>query len=162
MRNIWVLAVVGASLVAGACGGNGNPADGAGSAEQTAAEVRTLLEITADDFSFDVADSVPAGHVDVRLENVGKQPHHAVVYRLSDGLSYDEFKTAVLKDQSQFPALAEKVGGVDAGVLSGSSSIERSGDPWERGIYAVACFIRDVKTAKNHYQLGMMTDFTVR
>lgn len=162
MRKIGGIAMVllVASL-AGACGGNGNPAAENGSDGGDAAEETFLLEIVADDFSFDVTDTVPAGLVDVRLENVGKQPHHALIYRINDGTSYDEFEKAVMKDDSQFPALAERMGGVDAGLTSGVSDVQKSSEPYEPGTYVVVCFVRDTKTSKNHYQLGMMNDFTV-
>lgn len=162
MRKLGGIAVVLLlSLLAGACGDGGNLATEAGSSGDDASEERFLLEIVADEFSFDMAESVPAGHVDVRLENVGKQPHHALIYRLNDGVAYDEFSDAVMKDDSQFPALAEKVGGVDKGVLSGQSPIDKANEPWEAGSYVVVCFIRDTKTAKSHYELGMMSELTV-
>lgn len=157
---IWIVLVL--SLLAGACGGNGTAATGNGSEVGDAPEERYLLEIVADEFSFDLADSAPAGTVDVRLENVGKQPHHALIFRINDGVTYAAFKKAVLKDDSRFPALAERFGGIDKGVLSGVGEIDRSTEPYEPGIYAAVCFIRDTKTGKSHYELGMLTPFTVK
>lgn len=161
MKKIYGVAVIALSVLAAACGGNGDVATETGADDQDAAQEAFLLEIVADDFSFDLADSVPAGPVDVRLENVGKQPHHALIYKIQDGTTYEEFEKAVLKDDSQFPALAERVGGMTTGLTAGTSEIASSDDPYAPGTYAVVCFVRDTKTSKNHYELGMMSELTV-
>ncbi len=161
MRKIGGIAVVLLSLLAGACGGNGNAATENGADGESASEDRFLLEIVADEFSFDLVDTVPVGYVDARLENVGKQPHHALIFKLNEGTTYAEFEEAVLKDDSKFPVLAERWGGVDRGITAGTGEIEKITQPYEAGTYAVVCFIRDIKTSKNHYELGMMSEFTV-
>ena len=119
------------------------------------------LEVLADDFSFALEDRVPAGLVEMRLENTGAEPHQALVYRLNEGVAYKDYLEAVLEDDSQFPALSTRVGGVNYGISAGDSETHAETDPYEPGTYALVCFIKETESGKNHYELGMISPFTV-
>lgn len=120
-----------------------------------------LLEVTADDFSYDLMDTIPAGPLEIRLENAGSEPHQALIYKLNDGVDYPEYLKSVLKDDSQFPALSVRVGGVNYGVPAGQADTYEEPDPYEPGTYALVCFIKDSESGKNHYELGMIAPLTV-
>lgn len=120
-----------------------------------------LLEITGDDFSFELPETVPAGPLEIRLENVGKEPHQALVYKLNDGVEYEEYLKSVLEDDSNLPALSRRVGGVNYGISPGVTETQVQSDPYEPGTYAVVCFIKETASGKNHYELGMIARFTV-
>lgn len=120
-----------------------------------------LLEVIADDFSFELADTVPAGPLEIQLKNAGIEPHQALIYRLNDGVEYEEYLKSVLDDDSHFPALSARVGGVNYGISPGEVEAHEESDPYEPGTYAVVCFIRETESGKNHYELGMIAPFTV-
>lgn len=153
--------VVALVLAATACGG----ADG--SSTQTAATEEaelTRLEIESFDFGYEISpDPVPAGEVETVLTNVGKQPHQVLLYRLNDGVDFDEFKEQVMEDDSVLPQLAE--GGTDGMRKAlGTGDTESSrGDHLVPGTYAAICWVRDQsgQTTKNHAELGMITRFDV-
>lgn len=149
----WIL-VVPLGLAIG-CGGSPE--------EPAAVEQRPAgVEIVAGDFSFEVdTESIPAGEVATTLVNRGKEPHQAGFYRLNDGVQYEEFVTEILKDDSQIPQLAEGGGaGVMRPIYPGET-YTRPGDDLVPGTYALLCSIRDPKTGKNHYELGMVSRIEV-
>lgn len=153
--------VVGLALVATACGG----ADGSSTPTASVEEGQvTRVEIEAFDFAFKVSpDPVPAGEIETVLTNEGKQPHQAMLYRVNDGVEFDDFKEQVMEDQTVLPQLAEGgKGGVTDAVGDGDSK-SAAGDELTPGTYAVICWIRDqsAKTSKNHAELGMITRFEV-
>lgn len=126
-----------------------------------AAEEPFLLEVIGDDFSFELAETVPAGPLEIQLENAGKEPHQALVYKLNDGVDYEEYLKSVLEDDSNFPALSRRVGGVNYGISPGVVETQAQSDPYEPGTYAMVCFIKETASGKNHYELGMISAFTV-
>ena len=145
-------------LLLSACGGS---APDEASDGRDAVSDPFLLEIVGDDFLFELPDTVPAGRLEIRLENTGTEPHQALIYRLNEGVEYQEYLKSVLKDDGGFPALSVRVGGVNYGVPSGEVELFEESDPYESGNYAVVCFIKETESGKNHYELGMISPFTV-
>lgn len=148
-------------LIAGllsACGGAATEAENGPSA----AVDGFLLEVVADDFAFELTDSVPAGPLEVQLTNEGVEPHQALVYKLNDGVTYEEYLKSVLGDDSNFPALSTRVGGVNYGISPGKVEVHEETDPYEPGTYAMVCFIKETESGMNHYELGMIAPFTVK
>jgi len=152
-----VLGMVFMAAALASCGGSaaGGSADGPDDAQSF------TIEIVADDFSFAVPEVVPAGQVEISLENTGKQPHQALIYRLNNNVAYEDYVAAVLEDDANVPALSERLGGVNWGLGAGDSQIDRESKPYEPGTYAVICFIRDPDSGKSHLTLGMISRFTV-
>lgn len=153
--------VVALVVAATACGG----ADGSSTPTAATEEAQvTRVEIEAFDFAFKVSpDPVPPGEIETVLTNEGKQPHQAMLYRVNDGVDFDDFKEQVREDQTLLPQLAEGgKGGVTDAVGHGDSKTA-TGDELTPGTYAVICWIRDqtAKTSKNHAELGMITSFEV-
>lgn len=154
----WAKCLVAALIVIPACGGEPS-ADGEAAAAPTPTEVR----IVATDFAFEVSPaSIPAGVVETTLVNQGQEPHQAGYYRLNDGVTYEDFVAAVIKDDSMIPQLARGGGAGHMRGLSGGETGVRPGDELEPGNYAVMCSIRDPETGKNHYELGMIAQLTVK
>lgn len=156
---MWrALCLVAALLVIPACGGEPSTAREVDTAP-TAIEVR----IVATDFAFELSpESIPAGVVETTLVNQGQEPHQAGYYRLNDGVTYEDFVAAVIKDDSMIPQLARGGGWGHMRPLSSGDSGVRPGDELEPGNYAVMCSIRDPETGKNHYELGMIAQLTVK
>ena len=152
--------VLGMLLMAAALASCGGSAAG-GSADGTSDEQPFTIEIVADDFSFAVPEVVPAGRVEISLENIGEQPHQALIYRLNNDVAYEDYVAAVLEDDANVPALSERLGGVNWGLGTGDSQVDKESKPYEPGIYAVMCFIRDPDSGKSHLALGMISRFTV-
>ena len=140
------------------CGGSGEGGSSDGPDEGNLFTVA----IVADDFSFAVPEVVPAGQVEISLENAGEQPHQALIYRLNDGISYEDYVSEVLKDDSNVPALSERRGGVNWGLGTGEAQVDKETKPYEPGTYAVICFIRDAESGKSHLDLGMISRLTVQ
>lgn len=156
---MWQAAgLVVALIVIPACGG-GPSADGESAAAPTTSEVR----IVATDFAFEVSpQSFPAGVVETTLVNEGSEPHQAGYYRLNDNVTFGDFVAAITKDDSMIPQLAEGGRWGHMRSLSGGDTGVRPEDDLEPGNYAVMCSIRDPETGKNHYELGMITQLTVK
>lgn len=152
-----VLGMLLAAAVLASCGGSaaGDSSDG-----EEDGQLFTI-EIVSDDFSFAGPEVVPAGPVEISLENVGKQPHQALIYRLNDGTAYEEYVAAVVEDDSNVPALSERQGGVNKGLGTGESQVDKESKPYEPGTYAIICFVRDPDSGKNHLALGMISRFIV-
>lgn len=117
-----------------------------------------VVTVTADDFSFDIPDTIPAGYVTVTMENVGAEPHHAQVVKLNEGTSPDD-AIAALNENGPLGALQSGtfVGGpgtVSAGV---SASVILN---LEQGDYLLICFLRS-PDGTPHYAQGMVTSFSV-
>lgn len=150
-------ALIAALILVPACG-DGSPQAGDGPEPSTTAQVT----IVATDFAFEVSPpSVPAGAVATTLVNEGREPHQAGYYRLKEGVTFEDFVTAITKDDSMIPQLAESGGAGHMRGLSRGETGVRPGDDLEPGDYAVLCSIRDPKTGKNHYELGMTALLTV-
>lgn len=71
------------------------------------------VTITAKEYAFDVPESIGGGVVTLKLSNAGKEPHMAMLFRLNDGVTLDQFNAA-LKDQN--PGAAFALGSLASGV----------------------------------------------
>ncbi len=63
------------------------------------------VSITAVDYSFAAPDSISGGLVRVTLANNGKEEHHAQLFRLKEGVTFENFGSAA---QAAIKALPEK------------------------------------------------------
>lgn len=161
-----VLALMGMALLV-ACGGDGSGDSGPAEAEGAAqAAGSSMIEAQAVDFGyiFD-GESYPAGQIEITLTNEGDQPHQAVLYKLNDGVDVNEYKAAVMADQSKAPQLSAAVAeGIRKAIGPGETDISTSPYEADPGTYALICWLPDQtgKTSKNHAELGMIESFTVR
>jgi uncharacterized cupredoxin-like copper-binding protein len=110
------------------------------------------LTIVANEYGFQMPDSVPAGLVHITLHNAGHDIHEAVLAHFFD-TSYTAAKYAdSIHAGVDFPSNAEEVGGAALTLPGDSSGV------WLRlapGRYAVLCWKGD------HLSRGMMHDLRV-
>ena len=115
------------------------------------------LTIITTDFTFDAPDSIPAGLTRVRLQNKGREFHHAQIVRLRDGGSIQELLDTLGTDGKTVPAGTRYVGGPNVPAKDGWSEVTLTLRP---GRYALICFVAgDDHVA--HLQKGMTRLLTV-
>ena len=115
-----------------------------------------ILTVTANDYAFDVPDTVPAGLTEIRLLNKGTEMHHVWLIRLSDGKTLKDLLGAI-GPEGQLPSWARDVGGPNTPGPNGqSTAILRL----TAGRYAMLCVIPS-KDGKPHVMKGMAKEMTV-
>ena len=62
------------------------------SACQAAAKPPEVV-ITAKEYGFDLPESIGGGVVTLKLSNTGQEPHMAMLFRLNDGVTLDQFES---------------------------------------------------------------------
>ena len=124
-----------------------------------------VLQVTAKDFEFEAPRETPSGWTTVRLENAGEQDHFVYIYRLPEGVTFEQYTKEVprvfsrvwdryssgeLNQEETMQALGEQLpdyfpseitaaGGVallDAGRTA-TSTIHL-----EPGTYAMECYVK--------------------
>jgi hypothetical protein len=151
-RGLVLVVAVGLALAAG-CSSSSKSGDS--SPTTTPAQARPKVTITAHDFSFDVPAQLPAGYVDVTIDNQGKEEHQAQLVKLGS-LSFDTFKSS--DDINAVPAGTVFVGGPNGASPGKSTTATVKLDP---GKYAVVCFIPSPKDGKTHESKGMVKQVEV-
>lgn len=157
-------------LVSTACGsdesggGSDNSAQDAGQAEQ-AEDEPTPEEtgpptIIADEFSYQLPESVPAGKTAFKFENIGEQKHIAVFVELLKGKTLDDVNAYIAANGigGKTPSWVRPIR-KPTGFAKPGDTTKFSGD-FTPGDYAILCFIRDPKSKKVHAQLGMTAGLT--
>lgn len=127
----FTVALLAMTLLLGACG----PAT-----HSQAAPAAQIPQITikANDFSFDAPAQIEAGLVKVNLVNDGQEPHHAQIVRLNEGVTLEQFQTALQQGPEAALPLAVAAGGpgiIDPGL---SSQVILDLSP---GQYLLLCFV---------------------
>lgn len=177
-------------LAVAACGGDGEPATQdappaaarAGEAAATS-DASPVVEVTMRDFALDVPERIPSGWVTLAARNVGAQEHFIYVYRLPDGISFEEYQAQALVPFGEVwgryasgalpadqlgAAFAEEMpawyftdlvpaGGV--AILEPGESA-RSTVHLEPGTYVAECYVK-APDGSWHTELGMITPFAV-
>jgi hypothetical protein len=104
------LAAAGLIIVGAACRAPVRmPAGGSG--EATAAPAPGIVEWVATHYAYDAPERLPSGWVTIRLTNHGQEPHHGQLLRLNEGVTYEEFVTALADEGEGALRLATAVGG---------------------------------------------------
>jgi hypothetical protein len=94
-----VAGVIGLVLMLGACQSAAKPPE---------------VAITAKEYAYDVPGSIGGGVVTLKLSNAGKEPHMAMLFRLNDGVTLDQFNVALKEpDPSGVFALGSLASGVN-------------------------------------------------
>lgn len=129
--------------------------------DQPIEETVDIPEITIDaaDYSFTAPDPVREGWVRVRLTNSGTEPHHAQFMRLNDGVSLEQFQTALQEGAGPALALVQQMGGVGAIAPAGSAQVALQ---MPAGEYVILCFIESPSDHLPHLAKGMVQPFTVQ
>jgi hypothetical protein len=124
-----------------------------------AAPAPAAVEITlkGHDFSFEAPDQIAAGPVTMRFTNAGREPHHAQVVRLNDGVTMDQLQAALKKGETEAFPLMAFAGGPGAIFPNQSSSVTLDLPP---GQYALICFFTS-SDGSPHYAKGMLKPLTI-
>ncbi|HEX7071751.1 MAG TPA: hypothetical protein VF190_13135 [Rhodothermales bacterium] len=110
------------------------------------------VTITTADYSFTAPQEIPAGLVSLTIDNVGKEPHHAQMARLNEGVTPADFQAALQKGLVEADALVSWVGGpslVDPGTKSTVTL------RLEAGTHLLLCFVPDMQGVP-HLAHGMV------
>lgn len=119
------------------------------------AAARTL-SIAAHDYAFELPDTIEAGAVVLKLDNHGKELHHAWVARLDEGKTLADV-IAGMKAHGPPPAWFVSIGGPNVAGPGGSAEATVVLAP---GTYVALCFI-PAADGVPHVAKGMMKQFTV-
>lgn len=115
------------------------------------------LLIHAHDYSYDLPKEVAAGIVRITIDSDGKEPHHAQLARLNDGVTQEQFLAALQEGLEAMIPLVSFTGGpapIDAG---GSQTMLMA---LAAGNYVVLCFIPSADGLP-HLAKGMISFFEV-
>jgi hypothetical protein len=145
-----------ATLVIAACGSQSSAPST--TTPTSTPQVLPAITIKAVDYSFQQPKSIPAGLVDVTLTNDGKMNHSLQIFRLNDGVSYDQFFTALKNNDPKFVGMVKAYGGANS-ILPGQSQ-EVILNLQQPGQYVSLCFDSDADNVP-HFIKGMITQFTV-
>src|SRR2546421_614202 len=124
-----VLLILMGSIVA--CGDNGQ-------GNVTSKPSLPKITIVARDFSFDLPETLPAGLVTITMNNVGTQPHQAILARLNQGVTSDQVLSAAVKSPNDALPLLTSVGGPGSIDPNQSSEVILNLSP---GQYVATCFV---------------------
>jgi plastocyanin len=148
---ICALGVLALSLGAVACGDDDDEGEEAATvAEEASAET---VDVTGDDFSFELSATPTADTQEITFENVGEQPHEIIFARINEGFTLEDAIEAEGREGT-----AENVGATFAKPGEEGKPIEVK-KPLEPGTYAMVCTIP--YQGEPHYDLGMQEEFTI-
>lgn len=117
-----------------------------------------VITVTAHDYAFDLAPSIPAGLTTFRLLNKGKQLHHFSVIRMDNGKTPADGLAALIKaGQGVRPGWMHPVGGPNAISPRGEANATLVLQP---GNYLAFCEVPGPDPAP-HFMKGMVKGFTV-
>jgi hypothetical protein len=113
------------------------------------------LNLVARDFTFDGPDSVPAGLTTLRLANLGRYNHQALLFRVPSGHSAADVREALRSGQDPGWAIlaAGGPGPTGPGDTSNATLL------LEPGAYTLICFF--IGGGPPHFLLGMVKDLHV-
>jgi hypothetical protein len=171
------LIVVGACLsslgIAG-CGG----ADGD---DGSAAVASGIVDVQAFDYRFHAADEIPSGWTTFRMDNVGREHHLLLLYRLPENVRFDDYLTleasfenvlqalddgAVESDEalallrSALPDWSREIVAMGGPGLVAPGSTAITSVRLEPGRYVMECSVRTAD-GRTHTSLGMVRLLTV-
>ena len=159
MRKIKVLLAAAVLLfAAAACGDDDDSDDSAG---DTLTALPTDLDVTAQDYSFDVPATIKGGTIDMNYKNAGKEPHFAAFAKVADGKTFADAKAALSAPPSSTPPAGPPPFTEWAGAPTanpGGSGKQSFNLP--AGTYALFCSIPS-PDGVSHAAKGMVAEVTV-
>lgn len=118
---------------------------------------RGLLEIVATDHHFALPQRVAAGMVTIEFKNEGREPHHAQLARLNDGVSMEQFTAALQEGPLPALALVTLTGGPGVVDPGGEQTVTVE---LPAGQYVLLCFVPDADGVP-HLAKGMIATLEV-
>ena len=125
--------------------------------QPTARAQTSVVEWQATEYSFSAPDILPAGLVTIRLANLGHEVHHGQLFRLNDGVSFEQFAGALQTDGEAALRLTTLEGGPGAIDPQRTSQVTLDLEP---GNYVLACFVPDASGVP-HVAKGMLKPLQV-
>jgi hypothetical protein len=116
--------------------------------------------ITARDYAYAIT-GLRAGPNTVRVQNTGKQPHHAIMFPLLPGRTAKEAAAYLTADEPAGPPPVDFQGQTGTTALSGGGA-QVAQLNLRAGRYAVVCFLSDRQGGPPHLIRGMVAEVTVR
>lgn len=144
-RSIWLIALLGLSIVAAACGGGGGGGNDSGGAVKT-------VQVTLSDFRLELSSvTVPAGTITFDSSNDGPSTHEIEVLSVPAGVDANDLPVSanVADTQSEGLKTVDEVENIAAST-SASLTVDLSA-----GAYVLICNL------PGHYEQGMSATFTV-
>lgn len=161
-RNTRLLAVVAVISLAGCTTKDASQTADTSASAQVAAATSTapnVVEINASEYKFDAPDQIPAGLTMFKLNDTGKEIHHATLIKLDSGKTFNDLMEGMknMKPGTHPPGWVIPAGGPNAAAPGSSSNLIEVLEP---GNYAIVCFIPDAKGVP-HVAHGMAKALTV-
>jgi len=157
VTGLAALALAGA-VAAGPADAATAPARRAGTSDTAHATHSHVLDVTAVDFSYRVpTHTIRPGLDMIRLHNAGTQPHQADIARLHDGISVDQFVTALSQGSGPALGMVDFRGGVNT-IAPGATAVAYS--ELSSGNYVLLCFAEGADRVP-HVAKGMVASFKV-
>lgn len=121
----------------------------------------TDASITARDYSFDTAGIKP-GTNRLTFENAGKELHHVIAFPINEGFTIgDARKAFASEEEPEGPPPVDFEGFVGTAVIDGGEEQVTELD-FEKGKYALVCFITDRAGGPPHVAKGMISELDVQ
>ena len=165
MRKLICLIATGLLVFGVACGGGDDESEPAANQEEEATEdeateeeaesTETELEFAATEFAFAGPASAPAAELTITLTNNGKQPHVMAAAPLKEGAPPVEELADVPEKELQKYTAGKLAGTLKKPVAPGESETFTI-DATNAATVGYICYIRDPKTKKPHFALGML------
>jgi len=114
------------------------------------------LTVTMVDYSFEWSAPVAAGSHLVKVVNNGTQWHEFEIIKLEPGKTAQDFLGWMATQDGPPPAMP--IGGVTPVGVGHDQYLALDLEPGE---YSIICFATDVNDGKEHFQHGMVSQFTV-
>jgi hypothetical protein len=116
------------------------------------------LVVEAAEYSFKTLGSIPAGATTVQLKNLGKEDHEAQFVRLNDGVTVEQFLTAMQQaGDGEPPPIFTYEGGPAEIVPNKTAEVMLNFQP---GQYVLLCFV-SAPDGQPHAAKGMVLPITV-
>jgi uncharacterized cupredoxin-like copper-binding protein len=134
-------------------------ADSTVTATATTPAAPNVVEINASEYKFEAPDQVPAGLTMFKLNDTGKELHHATLIKLDSGKTFNDLMEGMknMKPGTPPPGWVIPAGGPNAAAPGASSNLITVLEP---GNYAIVCFIPDARGVP-HVAHGMAKALTV-
>ena len=116
------------------------------------------LDVTATEYAFQLAPSIPAGPTRVVLTNAGSKDHGALIVRLDDGATYGDVRSILTGPAGEgLDSVSSPAGGLAFVPPGASQSVVIDFQP---GTYVLMCYVRDDDN-KPHFAKGQTAPLEV-
>ncbi len=135
------------------------PVDSATATVASAPAAPNVVEINASEYKFEAPDQIPAGLTMFKMNDTGREMHHASLIKLDSGKTFNDLMEGIknMKPGTPPPGWVIPAGGPNAAAPGSSSNLVAVLEP---GNYAIVCFIPDAKGVP-HIAHGMAKPLTV-